>query len=1018
MTPAAPTAPATAPAAARLHRLELGLKPGVADARGDRTLHAIRRHLGLDVAAVRTRDIYTFDADLSGEELARIAAEFTDPVIQLGGSPRLEADDPPGWDWMIIIGFKPGVTDNVGRTSRTAVAALLGRPLAEDEGVYTSTAWVLAAPALTRADAQRIADELLANPLIQSTQIISRAEWEAGAPRPGVPRVQSATRPRVEHIDLSGSDDDLLRISQSRTLALSLAEMRAIRDYFRQAGSDPRRRELGLNDQPTDVELEMLAQTWSEHCKHKIFAARIDYTDETGRTQTIDSLFKTYIRGATQKIGERIDWLVSVFHDNAGVIAFNDRIDLVYKVETHNSPSALEPYGGAMTGIVGVNRDTLGTGMGAEPLVNVWGYCFASPFTPPAAVPDGVMHPRRLRDGVHQGVIDGGNQSGIPYGLGWEFFDARYLAKPMVYCGTLGWLPKRIRDGRPAAEKVIQPGDLAVMVGGRIGKDGIHGATFSSEELHKDSPVQAVQIGDPITQKKMTDFLIEARDRGLFNFIHDMGAGGLSSSFGEMAQRVGGLEVDLARAPLKYAGLQPWEIWLSEAQERQSLSVPPDKIDELLALARERDVEATVLGRFNTSGYIHLKYADQHVGWIALEFLESGYPRLELKAEWQPPSFPSVQPPRGDLTDVLRRLLMRCNLASRESKCRQYDHEVKGRTVVKPLVGRRRDIPSDATIFLAEYDGREGIVLSHGFNAHYSDLDTAAMMASVIDEAVRRIVAVGGRLDRIAGLDNFCWPDPVESPSTPDGRYKLAQLVRANQALHDVCVAYGVPLISGKDSMKNDSTRGGRKISIPPSVLFSALGKIDDIGRAVTCDAKAAGDYVYLLGVTRAELGASELAWMLHDESGRDDPPAIGGRPPALAPAAALALYRAVERATRAGRVRSLHTPTLGGLAAGLARVAFGGELGLRVDLRQAPAEAELTDVELLFSETNSRFIATVAPDHAAAFEQALAGQPCARVGVVTDAPRLHVTGVAGAVVIDADVLDLKRDWRRVLAET
>jgi phosphoribosylformylglycinamidine synthase len=706
------------------------------------------------------------------------------------------------------------------------------------------------------------------------------------------------------------------------------------------------------------------------------------------------------------------------------VIDFNDRWNVVFKVETHNSPSALEPYGGAMTGIVGCNRDPLGTGMGAALISNVWGYCFASPFTPADRIPAGVMHPRRLRDGVHRGVIDGGNQSGIPYATGWEFYDERYLAKPMVYCGTLGLLPKTLPDGRKAHEKEARPGDRIVMTGGRIGKDGIHGATFSSEELHADSPVQAVQIGDPITQKKMTDFLLEARDLGLYRAITDNGAGGLSSSIGEMAGGPGGATLDLAKAPLKYAGLQPWEIWLSEAQERMTLAVPAENLDALRELAARREVELSDLGEFNDSGYLHLRYGDRTVAYMSMEFLHDGCPRLELEAEWRPPRFPEPDlPASGALTGTLTDLLGRLNIASKEARSRQYDHEVKGRDVLKPFVGKNRDIPADATIQLVDYDSPEGIVLSKGFNAHYSDIDCYAMIAAALDEAVRRIVAVGGRLDYIAALDNFCWPDPVQSDETPDGKLKLAQLVRANQAFYDVCTTWGIPLISGKDSMKNDSRRGGRKISIPPSVLVSAVGKIDDCARALTPEAKAVGDIVYVVGETRAELAGSELAWMLHDarvdagELAVDLPPAIGGQAPTLNPHAALELYGRVEQAAREGLLRSLHAPTMGGLAVGFALVAMGGELGLGLELEAIPTSGGMRDAEVLFSESNGRFIATVPPGKAKAFEALMKGYPCQAVGQVTDQPRLTVRDRNGERPIDEDVMKLKAAWKKPLAE-
>ncbi len=468
-----------------------------------------------------------------------------------------------------------------------------------------------------------------------------------------------------------------------------------------------------------------------------------------------------------------------MFHDNAGVVTFDEQHHLVYKVETHNSPSALDPYGGAITGIVGVNRDPFGTGLGADLLSNVWGYCFASPLYD-GDLPKGLMHPRRIRDGVHRGVIDGGNQSGIPYGRGWEIFDARFLGKPLVFCGTVGALPVTIA-GHPGHEKAARPGDAIVMVGGRIGADGIHGATFSSAALDENAPIQAVQIGDPITQKRMFDFLLEARDRGLYSAITDNGAGGLSSSVGEMAEKPGGARLDLARAPLKYAGLAPWEILLSEAQERMTLAVPPEDVAELLALAARREVEATVLGEFTASGYLHVTYGGETVAYLSMQFLHEGDPDLDLRASWQPKQFAEPDdPPPEDLSSVLCSLVSRLNLCSNESTARHYDHEVKGLTVIKPFVGVKADVPGEATVFLARHGSFRGYVLSEGVNPFYSDIDTHAMARAVVDLAVRRQLAAGARLDRIALLDNFCWPDPEAGHPTPTARTRwLSSFVRA-----------------------------------------------------------------------------------------------------------------------------------------------------------------------------------------------------------------------------------------------
>ena len=514
-----------------VHRLEIGLKRGERDPRGEDVARTVRRFLGIPVGRIRTRDVYRVDAGLTVDDARRVLHELTDPVLQAGALGHL--DDGP-FDQAIEVAFKPGVTDPVGKSARVAVEDTLGRRLPEGAAVFTSTLYLC--DGVDAPGAERMALELLANPVIQTVSLRSFEAWRTAEPDTAVPRVAAHATPRVENVPLSGSDDALEDLSRRRLLALTLPEMLAIRDHFRNAASDPRRAALGLGADPTDVELEAIAQTWSEHCKHKIFNATITYEEPGQAPETVRSLFKSCVRGATEAVGA--DWLVSVFHDNAGVVAFDGTDHLVYKVETHNSPSALDPYGGAMTGIVGVNRDPFGTGLGADLLANVWGYCFASPFHE-GPLPKGLLHPRRIRDGVHRGVIDGGNQSGIPYGRGWELFDARFLGKPLVFCGTVGRLPATIA-GRRGEEKGARPGDLIVMCGGRIGADGIHGATFSSAALDESAPIQAVQIGDPITQKRMFDFLLEAREAGLYEAITDNGAGGLSSSIGEMAETPGG----------------------------------------------------------------------------------------------------------------------------------------------------------------------------------------------------------------------------------------------------------------------------------------------------------------------------------------------------------------------------------------------------------------------------------------------------------------------------------------------
>jgi len=990
-----------------IHRIEIGFREGVRDAFGDKIRRRISGHLGLSVSRVETIDVFTVEGEISGAQAEEVARELlTDPITQ-----RFSVNRPLacGFDWLVEVGFLPGVTDNVGRTARETIETYLQRPLGGDGGVYTSRQFLLWGD-LSRSEVEGIATGLLANTLIQRFEIRSRPQWESGdiiAAR--VPKVTQQSEAIAQEIDLEVSDEALMDLSQRRVLVLDLREMRTIQSYLRDPEVLEARKRVGLGPKITDVELESLAQTWSEHCKHKIFNAVIHYTDEEGRTRVIHGLFDTYVKGATRKVREELgsaDWCLSVFTDNAGVIRFNRDWSLVFKVETHNTPSALEPYGGALTGIVGVNRDPFGTGKGAKLIFNTDVFCFAPPDYA-EELPPRVLHPRRIFEGVREGVEHGGNKSGIPTVNGSIVFDRRYLGKPLVYCGTGGIMPATIH-GEPGHRKEARPGDLIVMTGGRIGKDGIHGATFSSEELHEGSPVTAVQIGDPITQKKMTDFLLKARDEDLYDAITDNGAGGLSSSVGEMAKDTGGCELHLERAPLKYAGLAPWEILISEAQERMTLAVPPEKVGRFLELASRMGVEATVLGTFTDSGYFHVLYGGKTVAFLEMGFLHEGVPRMELEARWSPPRHrePDFDCPE-DLTQELCSMLGRLNICSKETVVRQYDHEVQGGSVVKPMVGLHSDGPGDAAVLRPLLDSFEGIVVAHGICPRYSDIDTYAMMAAAIDEALRNYLSVGGSLECMGGLDNFCWPDPVQSDKTPDGRYKLAQLVRANEALYDVTTAYGIPCISGKDSMKNDYKIGDTKISIPPTVLFSLVGRIPDVRKAVTMEVKRPGDLLYVLGVTRPELGGSEY-FARHGF--------IGNRVPRVDPPAFLRTYRALSSAIAAGLVASCHDCSDGGIGVALAEKAFAGGLGLWAALGDLPREEVDRDDWLLFSESQGRLLVTVHPEHRETFERHMAGCPLGKIGQVVAEPLLTIRGVNGGTVVRAPIHELKEVWKRPLA--
>jgi phosphoribosylformylglycinamidine synthase len=994
-----------------IYRIEIGLKEGVPDARGRDVIGRAAGALKIKIAACQTRDVYKVKADIDAVTGAKAQKAFADQVVAESAIGRLAA--PASFDWVLEIGFKPGVTDNVGRTARCVLQDVVERELDWSEQVFTSIQYFLSGN-LSREDVQRLGKDLLANTLIQTIKVCSNDEWLAEAPDMTLPVFTEETATTVAVVELPDDDAELMRISSEGILSMSIEEMRAIRNHYLRADVQAHRKALDLPVWPTDIELECIAQTWSEHCSHKIFAGTIEYKDEeTGESETIHSLYKTYVKASTKKIGESVDWMVSVFTDNAGILKFNEDKHLVYKVETHNSPSALDPFGGSMTGIVGVNRDPLGTGMGAELVSNVWGYCLGSPFYE-KEIPEGLMHPRRIRDGVHAGVIAGGNESGIPYSRGFECFDERYLGKPLVYCGTLGTIPVEV-GGRPSERKEIELGDWCVMAGGRIGKDGIHGATFSSEELRTESPAQAVQIGDPLTQRKLYEFIIEARDKGLFRCITDNGAGGISCSFGEMGKYSGGCDCSLDGAPVKYEGLQPWEILVSEAQERMTLAVQPEQREAFEALAKQRDVDVAFMGTFNDSGYFTIRNEGKVIGSLDMDFLyETGCPTLVMPGVWKKPNIAApVVEKVADRTSTLQKMMGDLNLCSREYKSRIYDGEVKGLSVVKPFVGVNADVPSDATVMRVDYDKKQGAVLAEGINPWYSDIDTYDMTTSVIDESVRRIIAVGGRLDRIAILDNFCWPDPVESEKTPDGAYKMAQLVRSNKALYDLTTAYKTPAVSGKDSCKNDSTRGGKKISIPPTLLISSVGQMDDISKAVTMPFKDAGDRVYVIGMTKNELGASAFYRLLAEE--QSAPQNYGGTIPAVEADQALAIYAAMNKATDAELLKSATSPSKGGLAVSLSLAAIGGVTGCCVDLAKVPTEGELDNDAILFSESNSRFIITCSEENAAKVEAIFAGLPIAQIGKVCGCGQLNITGVDGDSVIKAQIDTLRTPFKETL---
>lgn len=946
------------------------------------------------LSSAAPHQLYLIDADMDAATIQRFTAELLhDPVVQDSAVSPLGALDDlalPEGAWGIEVAYLPGVTDNEAESIRIG-AERLGLPV--PHVVRTLRRYLAASP-----DAQAVLRDVC-NPLVQ-TAVTLRGGADVLAQRAAfyahLLQTPADTTPHIARVDMLDADDEeLLRISREGILALDLEEMRAIQAFFRAEGR-----------QPTDGELETLAQTWSEHCSHKTFKAKVRYSSAGDRTLPadaqrypalaqlaqpggveIDSLIKTFLIKSTNEIlATHTDpWILSVFVDNAGIVAFGPDHEVSIKVETHNHPSALEPFGGANTGVGGVIRDVMG--VSAKPIANTDVLCFGPLALPEADLTSGVLHPRTVASGVVAGVRDYGNKLGIPTVNGAVLYEDGYTANPLVFCGTVGLAPRGSNPHR------LQPGDAVVVLGGRTGRDGIHGATFSSVELTHTTAQDvgsAVQIGDPITEKKVLDVLLQARDRGLYSAITDCGAGGLSSAVGEMGAETG-VRVILDDVPLKYAGLQPWEIWLSEAQERMVISVPQPHLPELLALCEAEDVEATVIGEFTGDGRLTVLHRGATVVDMAMAFVHDGRPQRQLAAEWATPAAPAAAPAPADLTQELKRLLAHPNIASKEPIIRTYDHEVGGRTVVKPLVGVERSGPGDAAVLRPLPASPEGFALASGINPRYGEVDPYWMALAVVDEALRNVVAVGGDPRRAAVLDNFCWGDPRLTD-------RMAGLVRAVAGCYDAALAYGTPFISGKDSLNNEY-RGadGARHAIPPTLLITALAHVPDVAKSVTMDVKEAGNRIYAVGLTKDER--------------------LGGHSPAASDlpkvdlATAPALLAALHQAIQAGLVRSCHDLSEGGLAVAAAEMAFAGGLGLALDLAKAPASGPLAGEALLFSESPTRFLVEVRPQDAAAFEAALAGLPAADIGEAIAAGELRIVH-GTAPLVQAPIAELQAAWQ------
>ncbi|MFM8413285.1 MAG: phosphoribosylformylglycinamidine synthase subunit PurL [Planctomycetota bacterium] len=973
-----------------LWEVDVSLRDAAADHAASE-LVAGARALGVSgCTAARTAAGWLVEGNLSRDEIERIAATLlADPVTEtfvaaeVGAAGLVAAAD--GLATVVHVLPRPGVTDPAGLTAAEALA-LVGHP-----GITVRSLKKYWLPAMPAAEAASLARRLLANEAIHDVVVGPLAIRSlAGGGRWSFAR---------HAVSLEGLDEAALaKLSRDRCLALSVAELGAVRDHFRALGRDP-----------LEIELETIAQTWSEHCCHKTLTSPVEHEGPAGPVR-YGNLLKETVFAATQEVRRRLgagDWCVSVFRDNSGVVRFDGDHDICVKVETHNHPSAIEPYGGAATGLGGVIRDVLGTGLAARPIANLDVFCVAPPDTPAAAIPAGVIPPRRLLAGVVAGVRDYGNRMGIPTIAGAVAFHPGYLGNPLVFCGTVGIMP------RGHAAGAVQPGDLVVVAGGRTGRDGIHGATFSSIELSSASETEsggAVQIGHAIHEKTLTDFVLEAARQKLFHAITDCGAGGLSSAVGEMGAELGA-EVDLDRVPLKYDGLSATEVWISEAQERMVLAVPPTEWHKLAAVAAAEGVEATAIGTFTGAGRLVLRWQGEVAGELDCHFLHEGRPRHTLRSRHVPaPREPAAWQPAGALAQTLRQILALPDVASKEWIIRQYDHEVQGASVTKPLLGPGAG-PADGTVIRGVLGRDRGIVVGVGLRHRLGTIDPYQMAAGGIVEAIANVVAAGADPERVALLDNFCWGD-TRRPET------LGPLVEACRACHDMALASNAPFVSGKDSLNNvfaytDPAGQPREISIPPTLLATALGQVADVRRTISPDLKRPGSKLAIVGLSRPDTAGSQL-----ELTGRVQ----GGPVPTVDPAACRAAIEAVARAQRAGAVLACHDLSDGGLAAGLAEMAIGGNLGARLDLAAVPfdggsgLEAAGRDLAIAFGESPGRFLCEVPAEGEQAFATAVGDVPWAIVGTVVAEGVVELVGTSGEVE-RASVAELAVAWRSLARE-
>ncbi len=981
---------------------------GIADSFADGIGKRAKEYFNINIENPRIAKIYTIDQELSSEDINLIVEKiFKSPIKNVSVNKSFLRD----FDYIVWWGLKPGVKDNEGEVTKEAIEFVLGRKI---KGVYVSN--ILAFHGnISEEQVEKIVS-LVANPNIERWEIIKKQQWN---PDVGIgPRTSEVKLNKgfgFRYINLDISDEEFEELNEKNNWALYIEDFHYIKDYFyNNPDFEEQRKKVGLEKHPTDVEIECLAQALSDHCAHRTFHGKFIF----GHGKIVDDPFKTFIKIPTEAIAEKNQWVVSVLKDNAGAM-FLDREGkyiLAIKGETHNSPSNKEPYGGAYTGIAGIFRDIMGFGKGAKNIMSLYGFVVGPRNYNGILKPE--VHPNQLLDGVIAGVRDGGNKHGVPTVFGNIFFNESYIGKSLVYVTTVG-VSERVVPGSLIDEKNINPGDVLLVYGGRTGIDGIHGVTEASMQLSEKITMGHVQKGDSYIQRKVSELLEDAVQKGLINLSWDLGGGGLSSAVTETAKFSGGVKVNLENILLKYEGMDLWQIWVSESQERMLAAVPKNKVSEFLELAKLHDVEVSVMGEYTNSKAVHILHNGKTCAYLPLELLYKKPPQWRFEAEWIPPENRLSEPVISDFKnhgELLRKMLSRLNICSKEWVARQYDHEVRGGSAIKHMIGVEQDVQGSAAVVCPVLGRKEGIAISQVLNPVQSKIDTYWMTMNIIDEALRRVASVAGinfncgSLERVGAVDNFCWPEIRYSKENPDGKYKAAQLIRSLEALKEFQEKMGLPFLSGKDSMYIDGKLLGEfgekhKISGLPCLQITIASVVDNIEDCITSDLKFAGDIIYIIGKTKNELGASEF----YDMFGY-----TGLNIPKVDIEVLKNNLMAVSEAIKKGLLASAQPVARGGLIVDICKKAIAGDKGAEIDLAKIDSEGINKDFQLLYSESASRFLVTLQPENKGAFEEILKKYNCSysEIGKVINEKYIIVKGIHGKTIIKEELKKLRDSYK------